>query len=1313
MKKFISFTLIVAALLSGCRNGELDSGLAPEKAVQSERYSRIPVNLMLDHGDALAPTKSIVSVDEAEVRSVAMFAFGADGKVLLYDEDAGEKAGTPIIAVSDGNAFEWELPVFEDVTVYALANYGDMDLSSCKKASLTIKDLEALKYTCKTVSQMQKIEQSGIPMSGVITVNLTPTDTFRMPLRKLYAKYIFNLDLSGFEEAGAHVEAVSFSARNVNTSVHWFSPEGGDKAASKSALASIDRATEEQLDILGEGQRSVVLYVLENMQGDIPGAHSWYTVESDLGKKVALCTNLYLHIRSVKQDGSYISTAFTIYLGKGNDFSNFDVQRNISREITLKLNLITSVPRHFEWLNSTDILHTGGIRRYYYKSDLADLTTSDFSVDNAQFRILSFDPQEKCVTVGCSLSAEAGGTCLLTGGREPDMDAVRITVGLPGEDEVAGSALQNIRQFAKSWNTLSCIAVKQNPQDAFVGVRYGSGADSKYFSAFLPKGVTSGQSLVEDAATGFSYFYDGAGNLYYTIANEGHYTVSFGLDGATDIYDFETIRPQLVFSMRGSITSNVALFKSLAAGGVFYLFDKGENVVERFIIPQNVVDGTGSPSVSLAQYALVDQKVVIAETGKTSGSGDGSIAQYDGSIGRSDSRSLNYAVFSPGTYQPGGESNFNFIHPSIPTEPLRIHVMMVAESVKDLDINWTQTPEYIAQKGTLTASSFPQEFTASFKGLSFSAADDRCIVSNLSPAADNRGCTVIPTSESYSVRVEGIPQSGGNNVFLINLNFKAELPRIAFDAKAYHLPFNGSATRLGVVYKDAAGAELPPSSFDAEQYNRLLNPVVRMDEEGFLAESVKIGTEQTAGRNSGFLAELTSLPATDASLFSSASPVIASPVDRTLAEKISTSTDLYVSNPYILRTNDRLLGAIDNICLMKEVDHRSLPLGYPHATVFSVTPGSYLKPRRQIEPECDLDKKYIELVTDIPGFKLIPEKKEKILKIKVETVPGDDRIKSTFGLYHIAMKATFPKTRKKENVGEIGGVQVFLHTFIGASLRECSIARPGKPSYDDAWYIYGTRPKNLASNYPTTDSAMDDFSHEKNRIISYKTSDYEVVTDIYCPEGAPDALRALRNVFPSKSVEFIEFMDIYQDENSYNYLKYERTNNARYTERKEYVPDNIILSEEYGYMDLVILTAATNYLPKKTWITPSWTFGDQRVYYYMQDWAADRIQVFTTRGRIGMLFEPVYSIRLGHYRPEYIWPTYSEYGNQWECFSKDYYPTLKVRHDRIPESLKSTSNGNFRFYYKEDNPFVVLCVGADSNTLCWSGWTNKINSFKY
>lgn len=455
MKK-ITFLLLSAILIFGALSCQREVSVPDEKPA---RYATLQVNVgRYTEGVDSQDTKSIVSSDVENFHKAILFAMNpSTKKVHTYGSNAGDLEGQPIIVETSEKTFNWALPMETRMDIYALVNYGDIDVSTYKSkgTNLTISDLEGITFSCSSANELAKLEQSsyGLPMAGITEIQATDIqtgeETISIKAKKLFARYNLYLDLSDLEASNSSVVAESAVIYNMNNTVHFF--KEGDKKSGSNDVSKYDRATEDQLEVLQAGGNSnqVVFYVLENMQGDMSGATSWQTVYRDLGEeKVKYCTYLNFNVNVVNPQGRAESRNYRIYLGKTDMKSNFDVQRNYDKTIKLAIKDLPTA-NYFLWTNSSgnsdySTLTVGQEEdiTLYFKSDLEQSSLS-FKVYNADTGAeidsgysfgspsLNTSTHLGSVKFTPSSSINVGTKLKLIGGTEDINDAITVAIYEP------------------------------------------------------------------------------------------------------------------------------------------------------------------------------------------------------------------------------------------------------------------------------------------------------------------------------------------------------------------------------------------------------------------------------------------------------------------------------------------------------------------------------------------------------------------------------------------------------------------------------------------------------------------------------------------------------------------------------------------------------------------------------------------------------------------------------------------------------------------------------------------------------------------
>ena len=338
MKTNKLIALFMGAFLpfTACREAE------PDRPDAGTRY--VDVDIFLGREDEPEDgTRSIVDIEVENFQKAALFAFDAQtGTILTYTPGSGGQDGEPVVAFPRQKNFSWSLPTGIDMDIYAIVNYGDLDLASYARPGLKKAELEALRFTSRNPSELKQLETEGygMPMAGIKEgVFLTsPGDGLEIPVKKLYAKYNLWFDLSRIEQEGWHVQAMHIIVENANTEVPFFVENFRQDDPAK--LVEYDRATEQDLDEIQQGGsgHAVTLYMLENCQGRKEGAESWKTVYKDLGfEALRNCTYIDLSVKVNRAGGEYQNLGYAIYLGKTDMREDFDIVRNLFKTIKIVL----------------------------------------------------------------------------------------------------------------------------------------------------------------------------------------------------------------------------------------------------------------------------------------------------------------------------------------------------------------------------------------------------------------------------------------------------------------------------------------------------------------------------------------------------------------------------------------------------------------------------------------------------------------------------------------------------------------------------------------------------------------------------------------------------------------------------------------------------------------------------------------------------------------------------------------------------------------------------------------------------------------
>ena len=448
--------LILGAIIpfSACRETEPD---------QPESHCHfVEVAVSLAQAGEAESSRSIVDIQVENFQKAALFAFDAETGVLLSrSPETGGGTPEPVVAFPRQRDFSWSLPTGVRMDIYAIVNYGDMDLESYARAGLKKAELESLRFTSGSPSELKQLETAGygMPMAGVKEGVVLDSygEGLQISVKKLYAKYNLYFDLSRIEAEGWHVQAMHIIVENANTEVPFFVENYRQEDPGK--LVEYDRATENDLDEIQEGGpgHAVTLYMLENCQGHKEGAESWKTVYKDLGfQALRNCTYIDLAVKVNRPGGEYQNLGFAIYLGKTDMRSDFDIVRNLFKTVKIVLPGPDdpNPASHFFKFSGTEspAVTPGESIDLYYVTNLA---REDITV--------SCDPSGRLTPTATTYQADADGIAtgyirLLAAADLPEGAACRVT---------AGSSAKNAtdqRTVTATWPTVLEVDLAQAPQ---------------------------------------------------------------------------------------------------------------------------------------------------------------------------------------------------------------------------------------------------------------------------------------------------------------------------------------------------------------------------------------------------------------------------------------------------------------------------------------------------------------------------------------------------------------------------------------------------------------------------------------------------------------------------------------------------------------------------------------------------------------------------------------------------------------------------------------------------------------------------------
>lgn len=391
MKKlFYLFGILTLSLAASCIREE-----APK---EDERLQFAEQTVRIGASDAVTDddTKSVINIQTENFQEAYLFCFlHSTKKIAAYDSSAGNLAGQPVAIYTTSKSFNWAIPVGTPIDVWVVVNPGNLKSSFdsyLSNKNLTESDLEGVYFQCASSNALKALQTEGygMPMSGKMNnLTLSLNQGLDVTVKRLFAKYNFSFDLSGFNDAGYDVDCISIYSSNNNTRVPFF--YDGNYAGNDLTVETIDYGSEADKIALVNDQQ-ITLYFLENCQGDKSYASSWKTVYDDFkaaGKLSELQKCSYVdfgvRVRSTAT-GSDETMHYRVYLGdkSGGFYSNFDVKRNYFHSVILKLSPEASpAAEYFSWKNNATLSVAPGatIAKVPFEFKYLDgTTTSEFVV---------------------------------------------------------------------------------------------------------------------------------------------------------------------------------------------------------------------------------------------------------------------------------------------------------------------------------------------------------------------------------------------------------------------------------------------------------------------------------------------------------------------------------------------------------------------------------------------------------------------------------------------------------------------------------------------------------------------------------------------------------------------------------------------------------------------------------------------------------------------------------------------------------------------------------------------------------------------
>ena len=617
MKKFFSILSLAVLLLAGCR---VEPAVRPDAG--EPEFRSVAVSLGADAEEAGPRSRSQLSVDTAEqFNKATLFCFDhATGEIVLSD-------GVPCVRTTTTKEFSWELPVGKAIDIYAVVNYGEMDLSSFTgNASLTRAALsEALVFTCSSSDFLHLDEAGrGIPMEGILEDRTLSSDdgALTIRVRKLFARYDLYFDLSSW---GADFQCVEIKGISSNTEVPFF--REGFRQTLSSKLSVLDYGTAEDCTRIscGGADNAVTIYLPENCQGTREQGKRWYewgTAGLTGTDDLSLCTFIDFEVLEGGGYGQSSGKLYRLYLGTdvGADQRNFDVVRNRKQKVGIRMTGLESAcqieidAQSAIYLPSTGTVEVPAYTRGFSRAE--EIHNLSESVSGVSLSVTGFAPDgsregyDHRATLRLRTSgAPLGKAFLLTVGNvdlkaTDSKNAVVLQEGITFEGEnrsyMPGTNLENghivltsTQSFPAGSPALSGLEV------AFS--RYGTwyGSPMKQYDgtvSFVPSASSPGQYCLQVSIPyssllyGYEWRLRGPGRILARARNPQDQYIYFTLGEAT-VRLCLAVCSYLVGGSGFSRTTNIA-----NSGFVPY------NVTQRFLCPGVYCPGNASGHFSFDDY---------------------------------------------------------------------------------------------------------------------------------------------------------------------------------------------------------------------------------------------------------------------------------------------------------------------------------------------------------------------------------------------------------------------------------------------------------------------------------------------------------------------------------------------------------------------------------------------------------------------------------------------------------------------------------------------------------------------------------------
>ena len=248
---------------------------------------------------------------EETISNVNLFVFNSDGDLEERRYLDSRKNGGRIPKLRVG------LLTGVEYTLAACVNFS-YEIKGISK----LEDLKAYRYHLAYPDEYRE----GIPMTGMTKVTPSQQDTIVLRLERMMSKINVRIDRNGLE-SGVRFNVARISVRHSPRSAKVFGESKAEGSGDTFAIGFMKSGREADVLNMEEApglSRALSLYMMENMQGDLPDGNdscSYIQIEAE-----------YVSEEMHTLPGEYLIYRF--YLGERK--GNFDIERNCQYDITVR-----------------------------------------------------------------------------------------------------------------------------------------------------------------------------------------------------------------------------------------------------------------------------------------------------------------------------------------------------------------------------------------------------------------------------------------------------------------------------------------------------------------------------------------------------------------------------------------------------------------------------------------------------------------------------------------------------------------------------------------------------------------------------------------------------------------------------------------------------------------------------------------------------------------------------------------------------------------------------------------------------------------